>query len=248
MNTLNNALTARIETETAAALIATQALFAAMTSTPKYITDNIVANDYDMRMALTGDKRAQNTVSQGVFHGAWSEWLSAHDAHHLLIDREREAQYCLMFADSYRRTMYNGVKSLLPFTATNAADFFNANLLVTPAKRAAWLNDVLERSGKDFRNHNTAFKSKMSLRGLDSYGTVSNELARALYAACLALGINFTFDKFYTELRNNRRIDGAQFSLIDGLDLTIEWHQNGNATVRIGKALVTQLNDMVHAK
>lgn len=248
MNTLNNALTARIETETAAALIATQTLFATMISTPKYITDNIVANDYDMRMALTGDKRAQNTVLQGVMHGAWSEWLTAHDAHHLLLDREREIQHSLMFADSYRRSMYNGVKSLLPFTATNAADFFNANLLVTPAKRAAWLNDVLERSGKDFRNHNTVFKSKMSLRGLDSYGTVSNELARALYAACLELGIDFTFDKFYTELRNNRRIDGAQFALIDGLDLTIEWHQNGNATVRIGKALVTQLNDMVRAK
>lgn len=248
MNTLNNALTARIETETLTAIVAIQEMFAVMASTPKYITDNIVANDYDMRMALTGDKRAQNTVLQGVMHGAWSEWLAAHDAHHLLLDREREIQHCLMFADSYRRTMYNGVKSLLPFTVVNATEFFNENLLVTPAKRAAWLNDVLERSGKDFRNHNIAFKSKMSLRGLDSYGTVSNELARALYAACLELGIDFTFDKFYTELRNNRRIDGAQFSVIDSLDLTIEWHQNGNATVRIGKALVTQLNDMVHTE
>lgn len=248
MNTLNNALTARIEQETAAALAVTQEMFTLMTNTPKYITDNIVANDYDMRMALTGDTRAQNTVLQGVMHGAWSEWLAAHDAHHLLLDREREVQHCLMFADSYRRTMYNGVKSLLPFTVVNATEFFNENLLVTPAKRAAWLNDVLERSGKDFRNHSTAFKAKMSLRGLDSYGTVSNELARALYAACLELGIDFTFDKFYTELRNNRRIDGAQFALIDGLALTIEWHQNGNATVRIGKALVTQLNDMVHAE
>lgn len=247
MNTLNAELTARIEKETLAALVAIQEMFASMANTPKYITDNIVASDYDMRMALTGDKRAQNTVLQGVMHGAWSEWLAAHDAHHLLIDRERAAKHSLMFADSYRRAMYNGVKSLLPFTATNAADFFNANLLVTPAKRAAWLRDVLERSGKDFRNHNTAFKSKMSLRGLDSYGTVSNELARALYAACLELGIDFAFDKFYTELRNNHRIDGAQFSVIDGLDLTLEWHKNGNATVRIGKALVAQLNDMVHA-
>ena len=48
-----------------------------------------------------------------------------------------------------------------------------------------------------------------------------------------------------TELRNNRRIDGVPFALVEGLDLTLELHANGNTTLRIGKGLVSALNDML---
>ena len=107
--------------------------------------------------------------------------------------------------------------------------------------------DVLDRTGKDYKNHCTAFKSKMSLRGLDSYGTVATEFLRAVYAVCAALGVECSFNLMYTELRNNRRIDGVPFALVEGLDLTLELHANGNTTLRVGKDLVSVLNDMLGA-
>lgn len=245
MTKFNIELAVKLENDVAAARTALAATFGAMTALNKNLIDGIYAADYDMRTACAGDKRAQLRVMDGIPHAAWMEFFSAHDAHHLIIDREREAQRPHTFADAYKRSHYHGVSALMPFTAEAAGQFWQDNLRMTDARRAKWLRDVLDRTGKDYKNHCTAFKTKMSLRGLDSYGTVATELLRAVYAACDALGVECSFNLMYTELRNNRRIDGVSFALVAGLDLTLELHANGNTTLRVGKDLVSVLNDML---
>ena len=244
MTTLITTLAAKLEIDVNAARTALAATFGAMTALNKNLIDGIYAADYDMRTACAGDKRAQLRVMDGITHAAWMEFFSAHDAHHLIIDRERVIQQPYTFADSYKRYCYNGTPSLAQFTAEAAGQFWRDNLQLTDARRAKWLSDVLDRTGKDYKNHSTAFKTKMSLRGLDSYGTVATEFLRAVYAVCAALGVECSFNLMYTELRNNRRIDGVPFALVDGLDLTLELHANGNTTLRIGKDLMDALNEM----
>lgn len=248
MNTFNIDLAIRIEADAADASRTFKSTMAALSALPSYMTGAAFSPDFDLRYACKGDKMAFNRINEAFTHAAWSEFFTEHDAHHLILDRERACQNEYRFADEQRRSTYSGVKNLTPFTYTAAWDFFNAHLLVTDEKAAKWLNGVLDRTGKDYKNHSTAFKTKMSLRGLDSYGTVSNEFARALYAVCLRIGVEFTFNSFYSELRNRNKIDGSQFAPVDGLDLTCEYHANGNTTLRIGKDLVTKLNDMVGAK
>ena len=245
MTKFNIELAVQLENDVAAARTALAATFGAMTALNKNLVDGIYAADYDMRTACAGDKRAQLRVMDGIPHAAWMEFFSAHDAHHLIIDRERVMQQPYTFADAYKRSCYNGTPSLMPFTAEAAGQFWQDNLRVTDARRAKWLRDVLDRTGKDYKNHCTAFKTKMSLRGLDSYGTVATEVLRAVYAACDALGVECSFNLMYTELRNNRRIDGVPFALVAGLDLTLELHANGNTTLRAGKDLMSVLNDML---
>lgn len=245
MNTFNIELAIRIEKDVNSAEILFKDALDSLAVLPAYMTGAAFSPDFDLRAACKGDRRAFNCLNAAFTHAAWGEFFTAHDAHHLILDRERVCQNAYRFADEQRRTLYNGVKQLTPFTYQNAWDFFNAHLHVTPERASKWLNDVLDRTGKDYKSHSTAFKSKMSLRGLDSYGTVSSELARALYAVCLKLGVEFTFNSFYTELRNHNKIDGTQFAPVEGLDLTCEYHANGNTTLRIGKDLVTQLNAML---
>lgn len=244
MNTFKNELAARIESDVAKSQIAFIAALDKLAALPAYMTDAAFSPDFDLRSACKGDKFAFNRINAAFTHAAWSEFFTAHDAHHLIIDRERNCQNEYRYADEQRRNTYSGVKQLTPFTLAAASDFFDAHLSVTPERAAKWLNDMLDRTGKDYKNHSTAFKAKMSLRGLDSYGTVSSELARALYAICVNLDVEFTFNSFYTELRNNNRIDGNQFKTVDGLDITYENHANGNTTLRIGKDLVTELNKL----
>lgn len=245
MTKFNIELAVKLENDVAATRTALAATFGAMTALNKNLIDGIYAADYDMRTACAGDKRAQLRVMDGITHAAWMEFFSAHDAHHLIIDRERVIQQPYTFADSYKRYCYNGTPSLAQFTAEAAGQFWRDNLQLTDARRAKWLSDVLDRTGKDYKNHSTAFKTKMSLRGLDSYGTVASEFLRAVYAVCAALGVECSFNFMYAELRNNRRIDGVPFALVDGLDLTLELHANGNTTLRIGKDLVSALNGML---
>lgn len=245
MTKFNIELAVKLENDVNAARTALAATFGAMAAINKNLIDGIYAADYDMRTACAGDKRAQFRVMDGITHAAWMEFFSAHDAHHLILDRERVIQQPYTFADSYKRHCYNGTPALAQFTAEAAGQFWRDNLQLTDARRAKWLNDVLDRTGKDYKNHCTAFKSKMSLRGLDSYGTVATELLRAVYAVCAALGVECSFNLMYTELRNNRRIDGVPFALVDGLDLTLELHANGNTTLRIGNDLVNALNEML---
>ena len=247
MTTLDNALATKLENDVNAARAALNATFGVMASLNKELIDGTYAADYDMRTACAGDKRAQLRVLDGIYHAAWLAFFSEHDAHHLILDRERVIQQPYTFADSYKRNYYNDVRALTPFTAEAAAQFWQDNLQITDARRAKWLHDVLDRTGKDYKNHCTAFKSKMTLRGLDSYGTVATELLRAMYAACDALGVECTFNTMYTELRNNRRIDGVPFALVDSLGLTLELHANGNTTLRIDKTLVAALNEMAVA-
>lgn len=245
MTKFNIELAVKLENDANAARTALAATFGAMAAINKNLIDGIYAADYDMRTACAGDKRAQLRVMDGITHAAWMEFFSTHDAHHLILDRERVIQQPYTFADSYKRHCYNGTPSLAQFTAEAAGQFWRDNLQLTDARRAKWLNDVLDRTGKDYKNHCTAFKTKMSLRGLDSYGTVATEFLRAVYAVCGALGVECSFNSMYTELRNNRRIDGVPFALVEGLDLTLELHANGNTTLRIGKGLVSALNDML---
>ena len=245
MNILNTALAVKLENDVNAARTALASTFVAMTAINKDLVNGIYAADYDMRTACAGDKRAQFRVMDGITHAAWMEFFSAHDAHQLILDRERVIQQPYTFADSYKRHCYNGTPALTPFTAEAAGKFWRDNLQLTDARRAKWLNDVLDRTGKDYKNHCTEFKAKMSLRGSDAYGTVAAELLRAVYAVCAALGVECSFNLMYTELRNNRRIDGVPFALVEGLDLTLELHANGNTTLRIGKDLVSVLNDML---
>ena len=245
MTKFNIELAVKLENDVAATRTALAATFGAMTALNKNLIDGIFAADYDMRTACAGDKRAQLRVMDGITHAAWMEFFSAHDAHHLIIDRERVIQQPYTFADSYKRYCYNGTQSLAQFTAEAAGQFWRDNLQLTDARRAKWLNDVLDRTGKDYKNHCTAFKPKMSLRGMDSYGTVATEFLRAVYAVCVALGVECSFNFMYAELRNNRRIDGVPFALVDGLDLTLELHANGNTTLRIGNDLVNALNEML---
>lgn len=242
MNTFNIDLANRIEADAADAARTFKSTIAALSALPSYMTGAAFSPDFDLRFACKGDKMAFNRISAAFTHAAWSEFFTAHDAHHLILDRERACQNAYLYADEQRRNTYSGVKNLTPFTYTAALEFFNTHLLVTDEKKSKWLNDVLDRTGKDYKNHSTTFKTKMSLRGLDSYGTVSSEFARALYAVCVTAGIEFTFNSFYTELRNHNKIDGSQFAPVEGLDLTCEYHANGNATLRIGKDLVTALN------
>lgn len=245
MTKFNIELAVKLENDANAARTALAATFGAMAAINKNLIDGIYAADYDMRTACAGDKRAQLRVMDGITHAAWMEFFSTHDAHHLILDRERAIQQPYTFADSYKRHCYNGTQALTPFTAEAAGQFWRDNLQLTDARRAKWLNDVLDRTGKDYKNHCTAFKPKMSLRGLDSYGTVATEFLRAVYAVCAALDVECSFNLMYTELRNNRRIDGVPFALVEGLDLTLELHANGNTTLRIGKDLVSVLNDML---
>lgn len=248
MNTFNIELVKRIESDAADAARTFKSTMAALSALPAYMTGAAFSPDFDLRYACKGDKMAFNRINEAFTHAAWSEFFTEHDAHHLILDRERACQNQYRFADEQRRSTHSGVKNLKPFTYTAAWDFFNDHLHITPEKAAKWLHDVLDRTGKDYKNHNTAFKSKMSLRGLDSYGTVSSELARALYAVCLKLPIEFTFNSFYTELRNHNKIDGTQFAPVPGLDMTCEYHANGNTTLRIGKELVNRLNELAGTK
>lgn len=244
MNTLNVALTQKIATDVLASKNTLTAALGALSSMPAYATAVLFSPDYDLRSACKGDKRATNSLVESLTHAAWREFFSEHDAHHLLLNRERDVQNVYTFSDDSRRSHYNGVRQLHEFTFEAAQDFFNKYLLVNDQKAAIFLSELLDRTGKDYRNHCTAFKTKMSLRGLDSYGTVADELARAVYAICLKLGIDFTFNAFYTELRNKNKIDGNAFNVVEGLEMTFEYHANGNATMRLGKELVTRLNDL----
>lgn len=248
MNKFNTELVTRIESDAVESERIFKSTMAALSSLPSYMAGAAFSPDFDLRYACKGDKMAFNRINAAFTHAAWSEFFTAHDAHHLLLDRERTCQNEYRFADEMRRATHHGIKQLTPFTYAAALDFFNNYLHVTPEKTEKWLNDVLDRTGKDYKNHNTAFKSKMSLRGLDSYGTVANEIARALYAVCLELSIDFTFNSFYSELRNHNRIDGTQFAPVPGLDLTFEYHANGNATMRISKELVNRLNELAGTK
>lgn len=245
MNTLNTQLVARLGTETIKAVADVTTAITVLNALPKYISSATFSPDFDLRSACEGDKMALNRILEGIYHGAWNEFFTNHDAHHLIIDRERTVQNVYVFSDCTRRKKHQGVKTLITFTPEAATDFYNNHLAVTPEKRIKWLNDLLDRTGKDYKNHSTEFKAKMSLRGLDSYGTVSSELGRAIFAVCLNLGIEFTFNSFYTELRNNNRIDGEQYKVVEGLDITFENHQNGNTTLRIGKDLVNKLNALI---
>lgn len=245
MNTFNIELVKKIEVDLTESTKVMNALFSQTKVLPKYMTEHVAMGDYDMRKAFEGDTRNIKCVVRGLTHASWSRFFSDHNAHHLIIDREVAVQHKYVFADNYKRTLYNNISELEEFNYTNAWDFFNDHLLVNNDKCSKWLKEMLERTGKDYRNCNTEFKAKMSLRGLDSYGCVSREVARALFAACKFLHIEFTFDEFYTNIRNNRRIDGNQFNVIEGLDMTFELHQNGNTTVRIGKDLVKHLNDLI---
>lgn len=248
MNTFNTELAMRIESDVAASERAFKSTIEALSALPAYMTGAAFSPDFDLRSACKGDKFAFNRIDAAFTSAAWGDFFTAHDAHHLILDRERACQNAYRYADEQRRNMYSGIKNLTPFTVAAASDFFNTHLHVNAERTAKWLNDLLDRTGKDYKNHSTAFKSKMSLRGLDSYGTVSSEFARALYAVCLNVGNDFTFNSFYTELRNHNKIDGSQFAPVEGLDITCEYHANGNTTLRIGKDLVTRLNGLAGAQ
>lgn len=244
-NTFNADLVKRIVVDVADATRITKSLIQSAAALPKYMTDNIASEDYTMRMAMQGNKSCEMRVIEGLTHGAWTEFFAQHNAHHLLINGENAVMNKYVYADSVQRKHYNDVKELVQFNYVNAWDFFNDHLHITPARRSQWLTKLLGYTGANWKKRSDTFKTKLTMRDLDSYGIVSRELARSVYAICLALNIEFTFDKLYTELRNNRRIDGTQFYLIDGLELTVELHMNGNSTLRMSKELVDQLNAML---
>lgn len=245
MNTFNTELVKKIETDLAASKIIVMDALIAMQKVPSYLSEHVAEADYTMRQAFLGNNSSVASVLSGLTHAAWSEFFSNHLAHHLIIDREYVAQHKYVFADSYKRTTYNGIKELVEFNQANAEEFFNDFLNVDRVKCSKWLKDLLERTGKDWKNSSKEFKSKMTLRGLDSYGTVSRELGRTLFAVCKHLGLDFTFDKYYTELRNHSKINGDKFKVNDDLDITFEYHQNGNTTLRISKDLVDLLNGLL---
>lgn len=245
MNTFKAELVKTIENELQTSKDTLTVSLDMMKSLPKYMSEAVAGGDYEMRRAYEGEARNIMYVISGLTHAAWSKFFSEHHAHHLIIDREESCKRPYMFADSYKRTFYSGVKELVAFNQENAEDFYNAHLLVNVEKTSKWLGEVLDRTGKDYKSCNKEFKTKMTLRNLDSYGHVGRELARALFAVCKLMNIEFSFDKYYTELRNNRVIDGEKFKVIDELDITFEKHQNGNTTLRIGKELVEQLNKLI---
>ena len=92
MTKFNIELAVKLENDANAARAALVATFGAMAAINKNLIDGIYAADYDMRTACAGDKRAQLRVMDGITHAAWMEFFSTHDAHHLIIDRERVIQ------------------------------------------------------------------------------------------------------------------------------------------------------------
>lgn len=245
-NLFNAELTAKLDAQAAQARERIAAVLNTAAQLPSFIIDNVFVDDYTLCRAITAaDTRAAKSVMQGIESGVWREFLRQHLAHHLILDREHSVIHKYVFSSSNKRDYYNDIRELVPFSYKEALQFHADNLLITPEKRKKWLMDILERTGSDWRKANTCFKAKMTLRGLDVYGARAAEFARCVYSVCLAVGLDFTFDKFYTELRNNRQINGEAFGLIDGLGLTLEWHQNGNTTLRIDKALVSTLNAII---
>ncbi|AZF88549.1 hypothetical protein TAC_0161 [Acinetobacter phage TAC1] len=245
MNTFNIELVKKIESDLATSKVVVMDALTAMQKVPSYLSEHVAEADYTMRQAFLGNNSSIASVLSGLTHAAWSEFFSNHLTHYLIIDRECVATNKYTFADSYKRTTYSGVKELVEFNQANAEEFFNEFLNIDRAKCSKWLKGLLERTGKDWKNSSTEFKTKMTLRGLDSYGTVSRELGRTLFAVCKHLGLDFTFDKYYTELRNHNKINGDKFKVNDDLDITFEYHQNGNTTLRIDKDLVKLLNDLL---
>ncbi|UJE34781.1 hypothetical protein vBAbaPP1_169 [Acinetobacter phage vB_AbaM_P1] len=245
MNTFNVELVKKIESDLATSKVVVMDALTAMQKVPSYMSEHIANADYTMRQALVGNNSSIASVLSGLTHAAWSEFFDNHLAHHLIIDRECVATNKHVFADTYKRSLYNGVNELVEFNQDNAKEFFNDFLNVDRARCSKWLKEVLERTGKDWKNSSKEFKTKMTLRGLDSYGTVSRELGRTLFAVCKHLGLEFTFNKYYTELRNHSKINGDKFKVNDDLDITFEYHQNGNTTLRISKDLVDMLNGML---
>lgn len=245
MNTFNVELVNKIESDLVKSKALVMDALNIMKCVPSYLSEHVAEADYTMRQAFIGNNSSIASVLSGLTHAAWSEFFSEHLAHYLIIDRECIATNKYTFADSYKRTLYNGVKELVEFNQENALEFFNDFLNIDNAKCSEWLKNLLERTGKDWKNSSKEFKTKMTLRGLDSYGTVSRELGRTLFAVSKLLGLEFTFDKYYTELRNHNVINGDKFKVIDDLDITFEYHQNGNTTLRLGKDLVNLLNGLL---
>lgn len=185
-----------------------------------------------------------------VAHATWTQFLREYNVYSYLDTQEYTAAAKeLTFSDAHRRRHYEGVKQLRPFTKAAALQFYQDHLEYTYTKQARVFKRFLSSCGTSYKTNVQKFSVKMTLRGVDVYGHGSHAILNLVDMLCMYANVEFCHDKFFLEWRNNRSDD--QFQLVDGLDLTLEKHQNGNHTMRMSKELVTLLNtklDMIRSE
>lgn len=214
----------------------------------KECKDVLFSLDYSLRTIGQHTHSLQpKTLLDCAHHAAWGIFFSEYDLYSCLIGREyNEAVKRYLFCNTQKRDYYNDIKELVPFTSDNAQAFFDEIIRDTPEKRAKVMKEFLGSCGTEWRKQPKQVAKKMTLRGFETYGGNSQEFGLFLRLACWLHGVEFSWDKFWTEARNNTRIDGSQFELQHGLPVTAERHANGNTTLRINDAkLITALNRFI---
>lgn len=246
MNTLISDVLDRLVVTYAQSRTAYDAFTKALAAMPTELADTIFYDDYTLRNIARGDSSANERarLASAPDHATWKQFLAAHDAYYLCdaYDMLRVDDMPLMYVDAQHRSI-DRERELAVFNRENATAVWENEIFVDNAKIKVFLGNLLARCGKSYLESPTLFSSRMTLRGLDAYGGVCTEFARALYAMCLIMSTDdFSFQSFFTEMRNNRAVDGTAFVPCDGINLTVELQKSGNATLRLSKELVARLN------
>lgn len=210
--------------------------------------DTLFSLDYSLRtIGQHTYSLKPKTLLDCAHHAAWASFFSEYNLYSCLIGREyTEAIKNYQFCNTQKREYYNTVNELIPFTVENSQAFFDKFIQDTPEKRAKVMKDFLGACGVDWRKQPKQVAKKMTLRGFKSFGGNAQEFGLFIRLACWLHGVDFSWDKFWTEARNNNCIDGSQFELQHGLPITAERHANGNTTLRINDAkLITALNRFI---
>ena len=244
----NTDLAAKLEANATNGVAQINALLALASGMDTATREILFAGEFDFRRFEQYPQVKQSLID-AAHHAAWSAFFSEYGVYHENSSVEYgrlTAPY--LFNDSIRRRYAGDIKALVPFNVDNASTVYAQHIADTTERTAARLNAMLDNCGASWKKRPPKFAAKMTLRSIDGYGDNTRELGVFMRQVCRIVGIDFTYNDFWANMRNNRRIDGAQFSPVEGAPVTLELHANGNATLRIGAALVTALNAAIGAK
>lgn len=204
----------------------------------------LLYDDYDMR-SFEKYPAVKRRLLDAAQHAAWSKFFASYELYSALGDSDyRKATRDYLFTNPSRREAANK-DGLVTFTPDEARRFFDAHIADTTKRRHADNDALLDACGADWKKRPAKYSASMTLRNMDAWCGNSVHLGRVVRQACWIMGVEFSYTKYWTEVRNNRTVDGVPFELQHGLDMTIELRQNGNATLRMSKDVAAALNQFV---
>lgn len=227
----------------------------ALQNKDSFLIQSVTLVDSDLRWAVEQGKESSlvRNITNGIRHAAWKAYFNEISlSKQLTTDKYWKAIKEYGFDNAEKRRLINGVTEIKDFTLENIEEFNNKFLTISEAEQVKALNDILYRTGKDYRSHNSEFKTRQTFVGKVSGGekpcvdwNFADELANALSAINYFRGIQMDAD-YIGQMRNTlkeRKEWNEEVVITEGISYVLK--TSLSVELRIDKSILPLINSKV---